>query len=391
MSIPAYFDIHAIQSLPFSNTNRDDLGAPKTVVFGGAERTRISSQSWKRAIRHHIESTLDDKVVRTRRVVVGVAERLQARGWEQDEADLAGIQVAISAGKGISLKQEKDDADQVVLTTNVLLLLPESSIDELADLAAEHRQAILAEGKRAKKPTAMKPVLPTDVVDGLLSRRSGTINLFGRMLAELPGANVDGAVQMAHAFTTHATQVEYDFFTAVDDVEQALKLPGSGHMNTGLFSAGTFYRYANVNLTDLTENLAGDADLARSLVAAFVDGFITRLPSGKQNATAAVTIPDLVYVCVRDDRPVSLASAFEAPVTGAHGYTALSASRLNTHAAAINTLLGEQHVLFAAHTAAPNTHRDGDTSALDGLGTHHATFSSLVEDAVAAAFPGGQA
>lgn len=35
-----FLDIHAIQTLPYSNINRDDLGSPKTVVYGGRERTR---------------------------------------------------------------------------------------------------------------------------------------------------------------------------------------------------------------------------------------------------------------------------------------------------------------------------------------------------------------
>ncbi len=72
------------------------------------------------------------ETVRTRRVVVGVAERLIKQGWEKSEAEAAGVQIALSAGKKISLKQEKDESDEVVLTTNVLLLLPESGIDELA-------------------------------------------------------------------------------------------------------------------------------------------------------------------------------------------------------------------------------------------------------------------
>lgn len=393
MNTPKYIDIHILQALPFSNVNRDDLGSPKTVIFGGVERTRVSSQSWKRAVRQHVETTMNDGTVRTRRVVVGVAERLIAQGWEKSEAEAAGIQVALSAGKstgkGISLKQEKDDSEETVLTTSVLLLLPESGIDELAELAVEHREVILAEVKRAKKRTDIKPKLPSDQINEIMSRRSGTINLFGRMLAELPGANVDGAVQAAHAFTTHGTAVEYDFFTAVDDIEQKLNLPGSGHMNTGMFSAGTFYRYANVNVDDLFANLDQDRELARALTRAFLEGFITTMPSGKKNATAPATIPDLVHVTVRDDRPVSLANAFEAPVNSDSGYLMLSAQRLDTHAGAINELLGESHVVFSAHTAAPSvtpTHSEN----WNHLGANARSFDALITSATDAAFPGDQ-
>ena len=46
-----YIDVHAIQTVPPSLVNRDDTGAPKTATFGGFPRQRVSSQSWKRAIR----------------------------------------------------------------------------------------------------------------------------------------------------------------------------------------------------------------------------------------------------------------------------------------------------------------------------------------------------
>ncbi len=39
-------DIHALHTVPPSLINRDDTGAPKTAVFGGVPRRRVSSQSW---------------------------------------------------------------------------------------------------------------------------------------------------------------------------------------------------------------------------------------------------------------------------------------------------------------------------------------------------------
>ena len=44
-------DVHILQTVPPSNLNRDDTGSPKTAVFGGTRRSRVSSQCWKRAIR----------------------------------------------------------------------------------------------------------------------------------------------------------------------------------------------------------------------------------------------------------------------------------------------------------------------------------------------------
>ena len=54
-----YIDVHALQTVPPSLVNRDDTGAPKTATFGGFPRQRVSSQSWKRAIRRYFETHLD--------------------------------------------------------------------------------------------------------------------------------------------------------------------------------------------------------------------------------------------------------------------------------------------------------------------------------------------
>lgn len=48
-----FMDVHAVQTLPPSNINRDDTGSPKTAQYGGIRRARVSSQSWKRAIREY--------------------------------------------------------------------------------------------------------------------------------------------------------------------------------------------------------------------------------------------------------------------------------------------------------------------------------------------------
>ena len=44
-------ELHILQSFPVTCLNRDDLGAPKSALFGGVQRARVSSQCWKRAIR----------------------------------------------------------------------------------------------------------------------------------------------------------------------------------------------------------------------------------------------------------------------------------------------------------------------------------------------------
>ena len=66
-----FIDIHVLQTLPPSNPNRDDTGAPKSATFGGVRRMRISSQAVKRATRQDFIDSLPDgnRGIRTKRVV----------------------------------------------------------------------------------------------------------------------------------------------------------------------------------------------------------------------------------------------------------------------------------------------------------------------------------
>lgn len=368
-----FVDIHAIQTLPYSNINRDDLGSPKTVVYGGKERTRVSSQSWKRAVRHEVEVRLGDKAVRTRRIISEIAKRLRERGWDADLADAGARQVVLSVGKksGIKLEKEKDGEAPA---TSVLFYLPVPAIDELAAIADEHRDAV---AKEAAKKTP-KGILPADRITEVLKSRNVSVNLFGRMLAELPSTEVDGAVQFAHAFTVHGTTVEVDFFTAVDDIPKEND-HGSGHMNAGQFSAGTFYRYANVNLDRLVEN-TGDAQTARTAVAEFLRAFLSTVPSGKQNATAAMTLPDLVHIAVRFDRPISFAPAFETALYGSDGYTLRACQELNNYAERLREVWPDDAIRGYATVE--------NKTDLAALGERYDSYPALIDAMVAAAFEG---
>lgn len=48
-----YVDLHVIQTVPPSCINRDDTGSPKTAIYGGTTRARVSSQAWKHAMRKY--------------------------------------------------------------------------------------------------------------------------------------------------------------------------------------------------------------------------------------------------------------------------------------------------------------------------------------------------
>lgn len=366
--IPAAFiDISILQTLPYNNINRDDLGSPKQLVYGGVDRTRVSSQAWKRPTRLAVERAVGENAARTRRVPQEVSARLQARGWSAELADTAGAQILLSANKE-GIKSEADGS------SSVLLYLPVSALDALADLAEKHHETIEAQAGQ-KKP---KPALPTNEVADILKTCNGTIYLFGRMLAELPGGEVDGAVQVAHAFTTHGTEPEIDFFTAVDDLNPP-GAKGSAHMNSGEFSSGVFYRYANIDVRGLGDN-CGEDGIARRLTSEFLKAFATSMPTGKQHATAAQTLPDLVHIAVRTDRPVSLAAAFEAPVRAKDGWAEPSRRALASYSARLHKLWGADSIAFEGYATL-------DENPLHGLGDAVDSVPDLIARAVHAAFP----
>src|ERR1019366_8018881 len=100
--------------------------------------------------------------------------------------------------------------------------------------------------------------------------------LFGRMIASKPPdpkLNVDAACQVAHALSTHRVAPEFDYYTAVDD------LPGGDETGAGMlgmqeFNSACFYRYANIDLKQLSNNLQGDQKLTLAGARAFLESFI---------------------------------------------------------------------------------------------------------------------
>ena len=325
-----YVDIHVIQNLPPSCVNRDDSGSPKSAVYGGVRRLRVSSQSWKRATRLYFNDLLDasDVGVRTKRV----AELLAARITE-DAPDLAETAPALvgevfkAARIKLSAPRGKKDGP---LESGYLLFLSTSQVARLAELAIAS-----ARGGEALDAKAVKKVFKEPhAVD---------IALFGRMVADNTDLNIDAACQVAHAISTHAAENEYDFFTAVDDAKSRSEEEdaGAGMMGTVEFSSATMYRYATVNVDMLRSNLGGGEAALRALEV-FIRGFCLSMPTGKQNTFANRTVPEAVVVAVREDQPVSLAGAFEeaVPADAAHGYTARSVQALARHAATIEDSYG---------------------------------------------------
>jgi CRISPR system Cascade subunit CasC len=146
------------------------------------------------------------------------------------------------------------------------------------------------------------------------ARTSADVALFGRMLAEAPDVNIDAACQVAHALSTHATELEMDFFTAVDDLNPRDDV-GAGMLGYVGYSSACLYRYALLDTVQLRKNLGGDAAMTKQAVEAFLWAFCDAEPSARQNSMPAHNRPSLALFVAREKGvPTSLANAFCRPV-----------------------------------------------------------------------------
>lgn len=334
-------DIHALQTLPPSLINRDDTGAPKSAIFGGVPRQRVSSQSWKRAIRKDFENELEPGTVgfRTRRVAALIVKKIRELDPSFSEEDATKEVVALFKTLQIKLVDKKktpeeiaaEEADDAVQTIAIpdnayLFFLSPLQIENAAKYLIEHK------GEKHKKAAVQNLINQDHSID---------IAMFGRMVADDPNFNVDASVQVAHALGIHESAPEFDYFTAVDDVVEDDRESGAGMIGTVQMMSSTLYRFATINVDSLSENL-GSKEMAVHAAQAFVNSFIKSMPTGKQNTFANNTLPELVYVAVRDTRSVSLVNAFEDPVeaTNDKSRRLVGAERMAAEEAQIEELYG---------------------------------------------------
>lgn len=307
-----YLDINILQSVPASNINRDDTGAPKTVIYGGALRSRVSSQAWKRATRIDFNQHLtkdDEYSLRTRYV-----PEMLAHEYEILHDDLDHETALDQAAKICDKVGFKTDTKTGTPILKTLLMVTPNEIHELALATDEYRE----NPKNLKSTKDLKKILK---VDHPLDRA-----LFGRMVAADPTLNIDAAVQVAHAVSVNEIQREYDYFTAVDDSPSAT---GAGMIDTIDYNSSTLFRYANINLDKLLAN-TGSIDAALAGIKRFLKSFTLSMPTGHETTFANKTIPQYVMFTLRDDTPVNLVSAFENPIASHHGYIDEAIERFET-------------------------------------------------------------
>ena len=331
MTIPRFLQIHTLHSYPAALLNRDDSGLAKRLPFGGVVRTRISSQCLKRHWRvaddefalHNINGAAD--AIRSREVVTrSVIQPLrEANGVAEDVLDgvEAEFQKGVYGEKGTDRKSRQTlllgQPEVAYLRAQAAAICaahpddPKAAADAAKLLFSTQRRNEQRENFRAFREQTSLP-------GGLVGA------LFGRMVTSDPGANIDAAIHVAHAFTVHQEESESDYFSVVDDLRDVDEDPGADHIGDMELTAGLFYGYVVVDVPGLVSNLTGcdaeawanaDKTLASQVVEHLVHLIATVSPGAKLGSTAPYARADLMLIEAGSRQPRSLANAFRKPVS----------------------------------------------------------------------------
>ena len=355
MSLPRFIQIHTLHTYPAALLNRDDAGLAKRLPYGGAIRTRISSQCLKRHWRVADDAFSLAKLgvpmaTRTRYVAELIRQRLIEQGIDEPRA-YATAEALLEALFGEKADKKKEGVK--ALQTGQAVLFGNEEIAYLArrcrDITGDFSDPVALKAEVAKfLKEEKKNIEAMKLGSGLESA------LFGRMVTSDLLANRDASVSVAHAFTVHEAQVENDYFTVVDDFAQAEDGAGSAGIFDTELASGLYYGYVVIDVPQLVANLEGikvedvftiGADkrgLAGKVVQHLLHLIATVSPGAKRGSTAPYDWAKFVLVEAGDWQPRSLAAAFHDPIPlkGDSSIRGRAASKLAKEIAAFDAAYG---------------------------------------------------
>ena len=351
----AFVQIHTLTAYPAALLNRDDAGFAKRLPFGGAVRTRVSSQClkyhWRNFSGEHALYGLDvPRSLRSRETFKRcIARPLVEEGYPLRlvVAFALHLQKLIVSDESLSktdfkklMSDEVDDEtllDQ--LKSNQVIILGWPEVDYLRRIIRERLDALREVWADAAAPLSDEQL--EQVYQELQAIGKGELKknlkglylaagldaaLFGRMATSDVLARGDAAIHVAHAFTTHAEESESDYFTAVDELvaQEGEGELGSGHLNSQELTSGLFYGYVVVDVPLLVSNLEGvppaawleaDRTLAAEVVRRLLHLIATVSPGAKLGSTAPHAYAQFMLVEWGRSQPRTLANAFHRPVS----------------------------------------------------------------------------
>lgn len=350
-------EMSVLVNTPATSLNRDINGAPKTVIFGGKERARFSSQSLKYVIRKNndfnelaevtmSERTCDMPIIIWEKIKDEVDEEygkavislLRKFGTKSDENN--------DKSEGENNKEKSADEDNTVnnedfagednaannenstkkkknipaiptgklARTQMLIVWDKKEIEALAEI-------ILDKVKKAGSVKSFSKLKIKHIEDELLKKdispKALDVAFFGRMVSSKRMKDVPASVHIAHAFSTNRVNNEIDFFTAVDDHRDSGE--GAGIINNSEYNASCYFKYGVIDLTQMYENLQGYEnweEVMKKGTEILIKSFCEMLPGGKQASYAGYTLPSTIMIEIKDvKKPFNPCNAFEVPVS----------------------------------------------------------------------------
>jgi len=336
-------EFHILQSFPVSCLNRDDVGSPKTAVVGGVTRARVSSQCWKRQVRLAMQDFDIHLGFRTKHItkliIDACHQKLKADNLEITDELAENIK---QLGEYVSkVLDDKSSADKKMdeYKASTLIFLSNSDTTRIAEAMSpfdfsltkldEKLETLSQTLKAAKKEKDKDLILSIQEEKKALDKiKSITalfndfnpfhdgldIALFGRMVANAAMMNVEAACSFSHAISTHKSNSEVEFFTALDDCQQQDET-GSAHMGSLEFNSATYYRYISLDLGQLYQTL--DAQDLPKAIEAFTKALFIAVPSARQTTQSAASPWEYAKVLVRKGQRLQI--PFEKPVRAEQG------------------------------------------------------------------------
>lgn len=345
-----FIEVHMLKNYPATNLNRDDAGMPKNCLFGGVQRGRISSQclkrSWRESVLLRKEIGEENFGIRTRKLYDLVCDELTKKGISSDY--FTGVS-AVLAEYGL-LNEAKKISDQIIFYAHSdvmwIVSILEKFITEAGSAEVFNKWFTKVEKKKKKgkkdesvvaeaeadasagdKFAEFKKAWDAEMKDGVLPV-SVDIALFGRMVTSKLFADVDSAIQVAHAVSVNKIVMESDFFSAMDDMLKGGDELGAAYIDDADFNSSCYYEYASLDVDKLKENLQGIGDVnevVTKLIPALLNTMALTNPGGKQNSYAGNVLPSAILVeCKEYPVALSYVNAFENPARPVGGESLVS-------------------------------------------------------------------
>lgn len=301
-----HIEFHILQSFPVTCLNRDDVGAPKTAIVGGVQRARVSSQAWKRPVRMAMHELGVTHGTRTKLISKLIAEACEKIDASPEQAKACGDKIEGAfikkkePKKGKKGKEgaaeidvEETAAEPAAEKTDTLLFLSPNEVAILANAFAEkgfNPDEVITQKDQKKQAKQIADLIGnvSEAIDAV------DIALFGRMVAQAAGMNVEAAASFSHAISTHKASNEVEFFTALDDQTTE---PGSAHMGSLEFNSATYYRYVSLDLGQLCQTLVGQN--VPEAVENFTKALFVAVPTARQTTQSGASPWDFAKVLVR--------------------------------------------------------------------------------------------